>query len=187
MAEKDREGSRTPARREERMPQAGSQRDNPFGFLRRFAEQMDRLFEDFGFGGGLSPRIQLGASRFGETTWAPDIDLIEREGSVLIRADLPGMKRDDIQVDIRGDSLCVSGERRHDEERREQGWYRIERGYGSFCRTIPLPEGADVEKAQASFRDGVLEVTVPVPPGRGARRIEITGDTPEGGTQRAAS
>jgi HSP20 family protein len=190
MAERERErqGSRMPATRQEgRAPSPMSSRENPFGFMRRFTEQMDRLFEDFGFGGGLSPRIELGRTRFGETAWAPDIDVVEREGKVIIRADLPGLKRDEVQLEIRDNALWLSGERRQEQEQREEGYYRMERSYGSFCRAVPLPEGVDVDKAQASFRDGVLEVTVPVPPGREARRIEITEGSSQTAGRRAAS
>jgi HSP20 family protein len=184
----ERESRSVAARAETRPAERPSQRDNPFSFVRRFAEQMDRLFDDFGFGfgGALSPRIQLGPPS-GEGRWAPDVDVFEREGNLVVRADLPGMKREDIEVEIRDNMICVSGERRHEEEKREGGFYRMERGYGSFCRTIPLMEGADVDKAQASFRDGVLEVTVPVPQARRGRRIEIKEGTAQGQPKRAAS
>jgi len=190
MAEKEKEAQEKGGvvRREERGVGTPTQRENPFGMMRRLVEQMDRMFEDFGFGGGLSPRIQVGRSGFGESVWAPDVDIFERDGNVVVRADLPGLKRDEVQVEIRDGALAISGERRHEQERREGSWYRTERSYGRFYREVPLPEGVDLEKAQAMFEDGVLEVTMPAPPARGARRIEIMeGARNQSAGRRAAS
>ena len=142
---------------------------SPFGFMRRFMDDMDRLFDDFGFG-GLMPRIELS----GEAAWSPTVEVFERGGELCVRADLPGLTKNDVEVEIEGGVLHIRGERRreHGEERR--GVYRTERSYGTFYRALPLPEGTDPERARATFKDGVLEVTVPVP-ARAARgrRIEI--------------
>ena len=152
---------------------------NPFAMLDRFTDEMDRVFGDFGFGRGwLSPRgnAQLRTSAM----WAPDIEVYHRNNELVVRADLPGLKKDDVKVDVTDNTITIQGERRQEEETEREGVYRSERTYGSFCRTVPLPEGAIADQAKASFRDGVLEITVPAPPQttRG-RRLEITetGDT----------
>jgi HSP20 family protein len=105
--------------------------------------------------------------------WAPQIEVFQRENELVIRADLPGMKRDDITVDITEDAVTIQGERRQESEEEREGVYRSERVYGSFYRAIPLPEAAIIEQANATFRDGVLEITMPVPPKSKGRRIEI--------------
>ena len=105
--------------------------------------------------------------------WAPQIEVFQRENELVIRADLPGMKRDDITVDITEDAVTIQGERRQESEEEREGVYRSERVYGSFYRVIPIPEGAITEQANGNFRDGVLEITMPVPPKSKGRRIEI--------------
>jgi HSP20 family protein len=172
-------GSREPAaggrqggevtRRDLWMPAAGR---GPFAFMRRFAEEMDRLMDDLGLG-TLSPDIEIG-QRAG--TWTPPIEAFARAGQFVVRADLPGLSRDDVQVEVRNDGLLIHGQRSQEREERKEGWYRSERSYGSFSRSVPLPEGADPEKAEASFENGVLEIRMPLQEGatRG-RRIEIKG------------
>ena len=152
---------------------------SPFSFMRRFSEEMDRLFEDFGFGRGLS--------RFGDverSVWSPQVEVFERGGQLIVRADLPGMTKDDINIEVTDDALTIRGERREEREENEEGYYRTERSYGSFYRRIPLPEGASAENANAAFRDGVLEITMPAPQRaeQRSRRLEIK-DSSEGEAQ----
>jgi HSP20 family protein len=152
---------------------------NPFAFMRRFGEEMDRLFEDFRLGGGLfAPtfgRELGGAGSAGGTIWSPQVEVFEREGQLVVRADLPGLTKDDINVDITDDVLVIRGERRSGREENEEGYYRTERSYGSFYRQIPLPEGVDAENANATFRNGVLEITMQAPQRaeQRRRRLEI--------------
>jgi HSP20 family protein len=151
--------------------------------MRRFAEDMDRLFGDFGFGGralGLSPlgstlgRDLWGGSPFEETAWAPPVEVVQRGDRLVIRADLPGLRKDDIDIDIDKGVLILRGERQQVHEDTSEGYYRSERNYGAFSRSIPLPDGADATKAEATFKDGVLEVIVPAPQrAERSRKIEI--------------
>lgn len=146
---------------------------SPFSFMRRFSEEMDRLFDDFGFGGSLiSPR---GFGReFENAMWSPQTEIFERGNELVVRADLPGMTKDDINVDIEDDQIIIRGERRDERQTTEEGFYHSERSYGSFYRSIPLPQGIDAEKANAAFNNGVLEITVPKPEQKTrGRRIEI--------------
>jgi HSP20 family protein len=146
---------------------------SPFAFMRQFSEEMDRLFGDLGFRRGL-------ASEFGRlydlerSIWAPQVELFEREGKLTVRADLPGLTKDDINVDLTDDAIKIRGERRQEKEENEEGYYRSERSYGSFYREIPLPSGVNREEANATFNNGVLEITLPAPARQsGSRRIEI--------------
>lgn len=150
---------------------------SPYGFMRRFNEEMDRLFQDFGFGRGF-PESTFGRemTRFGEggpSMWSPQVEVFEREGELCVRADLPGMTKDDIEVDIADNALVIRGDRRSEREEEEEGYYHTERSYGSFYRRIPLPEGVDAENAEATFRNGVLEITMPAPERAGRRRLEV--------------
>jgi len=155
-------------------------RSSPFSFMRRFGEDMDRLFEDFGFGRGLIQRdmAQMAA-------WSPQVEVTERDGSLIVRADLPGMTPDDVQVEIKDDAIILQGERRQEHEEQRSDMYVSEVSYGTFYRAIPLPEGANAENAQATFRDGVLEITVPLPQRETRRRQLEIQDSSQTGQQQA--
>ena len=144
---------------------------SPVRALQRFADEMDRMFDDFGFGG------RWNAPLWRETAaeaWAPEIDVFHRNNELTIRADLPGLKRDEVSVDITDDAITIHGERKREREEEREGVYRSERSYGSFYRVVPLPEGVMTEQAKANFRDGVLEITMPAPPAAKGRRLEIS-------------
>jgi HSP20 family protein len=131
----------------------------PFGFLRRFGEEMERVFGGVSFGGGsLADRF----TSIGSGMWSPQVEIFERNNDLVVRADLPGMTRDDISVDVTGDSLVIRGERKDEREEEDEGYYRSERSYGTFYRRITLPEGANADNAQAEFRNGVLEIKMPI-------------------------
>lgn len=165
---------------------------SPFTFMRRFSEQMDRLFEDFGFG-SLTPNfgrdLMSGFSDVNRSVWSPQVEMFEREGQVVIRADLPGMTKDDVNVEITDDAIAISGERKSEHEEKGEGFYRSERSYGSFYRSIPLPEGINADEANATFKDGVLEITMQAPQRQTrGRRLEIKeGGKPEEQTRAHAT
>ena len=168
-----------PARRQQPWP------DSPFRMLERFADEIDSVFDDFGLGRSwLSPRsgrsfFQRTSSRAGLEVWAPDIEVYHHNNELVVRADLPGMKKDDVSIDVTDNDITISGERRQEQETERGGVYRSERSYGSFCRTIRLPEGAITDQAKATFTDGVLEVRMPAPPEQvtRGRRLEIKDGT----------
>ena len=145
---------------------------NPFSLLGRLAEEMTGVFDEVR--GSTTPYRGMAATAL--TPWAPDIDVFQRSNELIVRADLPGVNADDIVVEISDDALTLSGERQEEREEERGGVYHVERSYGSFLRAIPLPEGAIADQAKASFKDGVLEITMPAPPeqvSRG-RRLEIS-------------
>jgi HSP20 family protein len=158
-----------------------------FGMLQRFADEMDRLFDDVGLGRTLiAPRSgwsALGSPWLGTSghfeAWAPDVEIVQRGEQLVIRADLPGLQKDDVKIDVTDDTITIQGERKREHEEERDGIYRSERSYGGFSRVVQLPDGAMTDQAKASFRDGVLEITMPAPPEhvtRG-RRLEITEGT----------
>jgi HSP20 family protein len=130
---------------------------SPWSMMRRFNDEMDRLFG--------------GEREGGETSmWSPSIDVRERDNNLIISADLPGINKDDVKVELTEEGLAIQGERKREHEEKREGYYRSERSYGNFYRVIPLPEGANAEQARAQFKDGVLEVTVPIPESARRRR-----------------
>jgi HSP20 family protein len=106
-------------------------------------------------------------------SWTPPMDLVEAEDHFLLRADLPGLREGDVNIEVRDNTLRISGERKPEHEQRERGWYRLERQFGKFSRALTLPDGLDADGIDASFDHGVLEVRIPKPEERKPRRIEI--------------
>jgi HSP20 family protein len=96
--------------------------------------------------------------------WTPQIEVFHRGNDLVVRADLPGMNKEDVNVEIGDHSITIQGERREEHEEEKEGWYRSERSYGSFYRTIPLPEGTITDSAKATFKNGVLEIVLQAPP-----------------------
>ena len=155
---------------------------NPFAMMRRMAEDMDRIFGNIGFGRaglGLSPFFDNDLWRSGsnlqQAAWAPQVETFRRGDQLVVRADLPGMKKEDVNVEVDDGVLTISGERCDEHEESGDDSYRSERTYGQFYRAIPLPEGVSEERCEASFKDGVLEVTLPMPkePDRKAKKIQV--------------
>jgi HSP20 family protein len=105
--------------------------------------------------------------------WMPAMDLLETGDHFVLRADLPGMSEDDINIELEDSTLTVSGERKAEHESKEEGYYRVERAFGSFSRSLTLPKGVDPESVNAHFDKGVLEVRIPKPEERKPRRINI--------------
>ncbi len=96
-----------------------------------------------------------------ERGWMPAVDIFEKDDKFVVKAELPGMKEEDIDVSVVGDTLMIKGEKKTETEVKEENYYRCERAYGSFYRSVPLPSTVDADKIEASFEDGVLEVTLP--------------------------
>lgn len=146
---------------------------SPFNTMRRMAEEMDRFFGDFAIGSPLR-RFDIG-SAFSQQLWAPRIEVDQNGSELTVRAELPGLRKEAVQIEVSEGMLTIQGERRNEREERQEGTYHTERSYGHFYRSIALPEGAIEESAKAHFRDGVLEVTIQCPPREVSktRKIEI--------------
>jgi HSP20 family protein len=172
MPEREKQSALTPTREERRvgLTRPWSWDVSPFSAWQRMADEMDRMFDDFGVGRRWARPFWR---ETGTELWAPDVEVFQKNNELTIRADLPGLKREEVTVDITDSDVCIQGERRHEREEEREGYYRSERGYGSFCRVIRLPEGAISDQAKASFKDGVLEITMPAPPASKGRRLEI--------------
>ena len=162
--------------------------NSPFDLMRRMSDDMDRLLEQFGFGRtglGLAPSfgslfgsgLADRSSRFGmnESLWTPQVEVAQRGDRFVVRADLPGVDKDDVDVEVDDNVLTISGERRDEQEEERNGIFRSERSYGSFYRAIPLPEGVNADECDAKFNDGVLEISLPLPrhEQRTSKRIQV--------------
>lgn len=146
-----------------RSPQATRRRSSsapthPLEMMRRLTEQMF---------GPLVPRAA--------EVWMPSIEVSERDGKLHVTADLPGMTKDDVRVEVRDNNLIIEGERKQEKKEDREGYFVTERTYGSFYRVVPLPDDVDPQTARATFRDGVLELTMDLPRDHRAhsRRIPI--------------
>jgi HSP20 family protein len=128
---------------------------------------MNRVFDAF-----------FGANGNGSGTgrtrrWVPAMDLAEQGDHLVLRADLPGLSEDDIEIEVKDGVLTLAGERKAENEEKADGYYRVERSFGRFSRTLALPDGIDPDKIAAEFDRGVLEVRIPKPEERKAHRVEI--------------
>lgn len=119
-------------------------------------EEMDRMFE-------AAPLVRPGLMPWrAELTFVPALEIAEKDNALVVKADLPGMKKEDVKVEVAPEGLTIMGERKEEKEEKREGYFRTERLYGSFERFVPLPDGAVLDKAVANFKDGVLEVKVPL-------------------------
>ncbi len=163
---------RSVARRQEFYPSRDLFSLSPFAMMRRLTEEMDRAFgNSFGPWG-----LYGGAGWSGETTWAPPVEVRERNGKLEVTAELPGLNKEDVKIEYNQDSIVIQGEKRREKESEEGGVRRSERIYGRFYRQVPLPEGAEADKAKAEFKNGVLQVQIPITEQKQkTRQIPISG------------
>lgn len=150
---------------------------NPFSMMRRFTEDMERMFDNselYRFPTIFEQEFSPFRTEFANVEWMPEVELLQNNGELMVKTDLPGLTKDDVKVELTDKVLTISGERKDEKEEKREGFYRTERNYGRFFRQIPLPEGVQADKASATFRNGVLEVTMPAPKIESrARKLEI--------------
>jgi HSP20 family protein len=144
----------------------------PVRELTSLQNDMNRLFNTF---------FDTPTTGNGDTArrWIPAMDVVETDDHFVLKTDLPGLAEEDVNVEVEDNVLTVSGERKAEHEDKRDGYVRVERSYGSFRRSLTLPEGIDPEAVSASFDKGVLEVRIPKPEQRKPRRVAIqVGDRP---------
>ncbi|MFN3975916.1 MAG: Hsp20/alpha crystallin family protein [Aquificaceae bacterium] len=135
---------------------------NPFAEIERIRREFDRLFEE------LMPREE------GERLFAPAVDVYETDQELVVKAELPGVKKENVEVSIRDNALHIRGEKKEEKEEKTETYHRVERVYGKFERVIPLPVDVKVEAAKAEFKDGLLEIRIPKAEESKERKIEIS-------------
>jgi HSP20 family protein len=142
---------------------------SPFDAMMRLSREMDQLMGSFfGTGGRRDSEFP--------SLWSPQVEVRQSGDNLIVSAELPGVAKDAIQIEATDEGIAISGERRESREEggKDRGYHLAERSYGSFYRNIPLPDGAQVEEAKASMRDGVLEITMPLRAAQARKRIEIS-------------
>lgn len=146
---------------------------DPFAMLKDMTSELDRIFEETGWPTFRWPSLRR--PEFEGASFTPSIDVFEKDNRLFTRVDLPGMKREDVKVEVTDGQLAISGERKSETEEKKEDFYRSERAYGTFYRVVPLPEGVKLEDVKATFKDGVLEVSVPIPaaPKAEVRTVQI--------------
>uniref|UniRef100_A0A7C2V5T9 Hsp20/alpha crystallin family protein n=1 Tax=Hydrogenobacter sp. TaxID=2152829 RepID=A0A7C2V5T9_9AQUI len=135
---------------------------NPFAEIERIRREFDRLLEE------LVPREE------GERLFAPVVDVYETDQDLVVKAELPGVKKENVEVSIRDNALHIKGEKKEEKEEKTETYHRVERVYGKFERVIPLPTDVKVEAAKAEFKDGVLEIRIPKAESSKEKKIEIS-------------
>jgi|SRR5579872_96084 len=123
---------------------------SPFDWMREFTREMDRMSR------GLAPLTEAEA-------WAPAIDVQQCNGTLMVTAELPGLKKEEVKVELTDDALIIEGDRKQEHKEDHEGFHRWERSYGHFYRSIPLPEGAKTDQVKAELSDGILKISLPVP------------------------
>jgi HSP20 family protein len=126
--------------------------------------EVNRVFDAFFGGGSDASRVRR---------WVPAMDLVETDDHLVLRADLPGLKKDDVDLEVKDGVLTISGERKAEREEKSEGYYRVERAFGRFSRSLTIPDGVEADAISADFADGVLEVRIPKPAERKPHRIAI--------------
>jgi HSP20 family protein len=137
---------------------------DPFASLADIREEVNRLFD--------TSLRRFGTTEF-DGTFAPAVDVVERKDNIVVTADLPGLSKDDVSVTLQDNFLTIKGEKKHEFEDKDTNYYRSERVYGSFARTIELPVTVDAKKIDARFKDGVLHVTLPKSEEARPKEIEV--------------
>jgi HSP20 family protein len=146
---------------------------DPARELDSLQSDMNRLFDSF-FGGSRAANGSIGRR------WIPAMDLVETEDQLVLRADLPGISEEDVNIEVKDGVLTVSGERKAEHEEKSEGFYRVERAFGGFSRSLTLPRDVDAGAIDAGFDRGVLEVRIPKPEERRPTRVQIGTSAVEG-------
>jgi HSP20 family protein len=141
----------------------------PMAHLASFQHEMNRMFDEF-FRGGNGEAAGTGLS-----SWTPAVDIHETDDGFVIKAELPGVSKDDVSVDVHQNTLTLRGQRKHEAEVKHERYHRVERAYGTFQRSFVLPAVVDQDKVQATFKDGVLELHLPKSEAAKPKRISING------------
>jgi len=144
-------------------------RFEPFGGLAAAQSQFDRFLRD-----AFSPAVAGGEAS--TRTWAPPVDIFENGDSLVLKAELPGVNPDDVEIRVEDNTLYLKGDRKFENEVKEQNYHRVERSYGTFTRTFSLPNSIDADKVGASYKDGILKVHVPKAAHSRPRAIKVTAE-----------
>ncbi|MBP6965569.1 MAG: Hsp20/alpha crystallin family protein [Armatimonadetes bacterium] len=139
---------------------------DPFRDLESLQEDVNRLFQE----SMARPRREAPAAR----VWAPPVDVVEDDDKIVVKAELPGMKREDIDIELSGEQLTIRGERKFESEEKKDNYVRIERAYGQFQRTFTIGVPVKSDQVKAAYKDGILEVTIPKSEEIKPKKVDVT-------------
>jgi HSP20 family protein len=139
----------------------------PMGHLQSFQDEMNRMFNQFFRGSNAEE------GSWGHSTWTPPVDIYETDNALVFQAELPGVAKDEVNIEVHNNTLILRGERKHDATVQEDNYHRVERTYGGFQRVFTLPTAVDADKVQASMKDGVLELHLPKHEAAKPKRIAV--------------
>ena len=142
---------------------------DPFRDLNMLQDRMNRLFDDAG-------RPWRTDEPAATTSWSPSVDIFETEGEIVVKAELPGMDRKDIQLNLENNVLSLRGERKFQKETKDDNYHRIERSYGVFSRAFSIPATVDEERIRADYKDGVLKIVLPKKDQAKPKQIKIASE-----------
>lgn len=141
---------------------------DPFRDLESLQEDVNRLFQE----SMARPRREAPAAR----VWAPPVDVVEDGDRITVKAELPGMKREDIDIELNGDQLTIRGERKFETEEKKENFVRVERTYGRFQRTFTIGVPVKADEVKASYKDGILEVAIPKSEETKPKKVDVSAD-----------
>ena len=138
--------------------------NNPLEMLMRFQDDLNR---------SLNPRSAQPREHVSQRVWSPSVDVFEDSDHIIIKADLPGIKQEDIDIEMTGDTLTIKGERRFEDEQRRENYVRVERSYGSFQRSFTIGIPVESDKVAATYRNGILELTIPKAEATKPKKVQV--------------
>jgi HSP20 family protein len=144
-------------------------RFDPFEDLARLQREVNRLFEDSNRGNGRG-----GTEMTSARTWAPPVDIFEDGNEIVFKVELPGLKQDQIDIELTGETLTIKGERKFEDTQRKENYIRVERAYGQFQRSFTIPVPVEHDSVKASYRDGILEVHLPKAEATKPKKVQVT-------------
>jgi HSP20 family protein len=144
-------------------------RFDPFEDMVRLQREVNRLFEDNSRTGN-----NHGTEQTTARTWAPAVDIVEDGNEIVLKAELPGIKQDDIDIELTGDTLILRGQRKFEDEQRKEHYVRMERSYGAFQRSFTVGVPVEQDKVSASYKDGVLEIHLPKSEAIKPKKVQVT-------------
>ena len=142
-------------------------RFDPFEDLSRLQRDVNRLFED-------NTRTGRGSEPASTRTWAPPVDILEDQNEIVVKAELPGIKQDDIDIELTGETLTIRGERKLEEAQRQENYVRVERAYGQFLRSFTIGVPVQNDAVRASYKDGLLEVHLPKSEATKPKKVKVS-------------
>lgn len=144
-------------------------RFDPFEDMARLQREVNRLFED-----NTRTRGRDGAEQASARTWAPAVDILEDQNEIVVRAELPGLKQEDIDIELTGETLTIKGERKFEDTERKDHYVRVERSYGAFQRAFTIGAPVQHDAVSASYKDGVLEVHLPKSEATKPKKVQVS-------------